>query len=617
MVCKKLLANLIRKKPSEAWVPEIPLKRCLTAIDLTSLGVGTTVGTGLYVAIGELARSVAGPSVVLSLLLASSAAFLCALSFAEYGSRFPDAGSSYLYTYATLGEISAFIVGWNVALEFLITGASLARTCRRFIDSASNGQVFLFLSKHFSKYWIIPGEEPFPDLLAAALVLAVMAILCLGARTSTNFHNLVTIINLGFILFIIVFGFFFVDLNHWKNNFMPYGVSGVLEGAAGAFFAFSGFDIVAEAAEEAVDPEKNLPKSFFITIILSTLAYISVASVLTLMVPYYELDKYAPLAEAFGRKTFSGAMYIIVSGGICATVSALLCAVYSTSRIVYSMSVDGLLFRWFSKVHSTTQVPYRATLVSGIITALIALMFDVNQMVELLSIGTLVAYTKVTISVLVSRFQSGVQSVPENYEGNTGITQWLHNIFSKAKRTQKDQSSGTAYQQITDEEDSCSRPPTPRAEVTEATTFRAEVAVFFLVISLAALAVILSYSFQHVFLKGEWWAIFLLTLFSGAVIVQLFVIQLQPRNSATFPFMVPGVPYISALTIFINAVLMANLQWGTYVRFGVWMMLGFIIYLFYGYRHSTEALKPVVKEIYDVTLETPEVEQKMTKPQPP
>ena len=193
---------------------------------------------------------------------------------------------------------------------------------------------------------------------------------------------------------------------------------------------------------------------------------------------------------------------------------------------------------------------------------------------ELLSIGTLVAYTKVTISVLVSRFQSGVQSVPENYEGNTGITQWLHNIFSKAKRTQKDQSSGTAYQQITDEEDSCSRPPTPRAEVTEATTFRAEVAVFFLVISLAALAVILSYSFQHVFVKGEWWAIFLLTLFSGAVIVQLFVIQLQPRNSATFPFMVPGVPYISALTIFINAVLMANLQWGTYVRFGVWMMLG-------------------------------------------
>lgn len=382
MICKKLLDNLIRKKPREAWLPEIPLRRCLTAIDLISLGVGTTVGTGLYVIIGELARSVAGPSVILSLLLASSAAFLCALSFAEYGSRFPDAGSSYQYTYATLGEISAFIVGWNVALEFLIAGASLARTCSRFIDYASNGQVFLFLSNHFSNYWSIPGEEPFPDLLAAALVVAVMVILCLGARTSSNFHNLVTVINLGFILFIIVFGFFFVNLKHWKDNFIPYSVSGVLEGAAGAFFAFSGFDIVAEAAEEAVDPEKNLPKSFFITILLSTLAYISVASVLTLMVPYYDLDEYAPLAEAFGRKTFPGAMYIVVCGGISATISALLCAVYSTSRIFYSMSVDGLLFRWFSKVHSKTQVPYRATLISGIITALIALLFDVNQMVR-------------------------------------------------------------------------------------------------------------------------------------------------------------------------------------------------------------------------------------------
>lgn len=382
MICQRLFDNLIRKKPREAWLPEIPLRRCLTAVDLTSLGVGTTVGTGLYVVIGELARDTAGPSVVLSLLLASSAAFLCALSFAEYGSRFPDAGSSYMYTYATLGEISAFIVGWNVVLEFLITGASLARKCSEFVDSASNGQLFLFLSEYFSKYWRIPGEEPFPDLLAAVLVLAVMIILCLGARTSSNFHNVVTVINLGFILFIIVYGFFFINLNNWRNNFVPHGVSGVLQGAAGAFFAFSGFDVVAEAAEEAIDPEKNIPRSFFITIMVSTLAYLGVATVLTLMVPYYNLDEYAPLAEAFGHKTFPGAMYIVVCGGICATVSALFCAVYSTSRIVYSMSVDGLLFRWFSKVHTKTQVPYRATVASGIITALIALMFDVNQMVR-------------------------------------------------------------------------------------------------------------------------------------------------------------------------------------------------------------------------------------------
>ena len=129
MVFKRLFDNLIRKKPQEEWIPDISLKRCLSSIDLISLGVGTTVGTGLYVIIGNLARNASGPSVVLSLLLASNAAFLCGLSFAEYGSRFPDGGSSYMYTYATLGEISAFVVGWNIALEFLLTGASLARTC--------------------------------------------------------------------------------------------------------------------------------------------------------------------------------------------------------------------------------------------------------------------------------------------------------------------------------------------------------------------------------------------------------------------------------------------------------------------------------------------------------
>ena len=377
-----MLDNLIRKKSQEDWLPDVPLKRCLTAVDLISLGVGTTVGAGLYVVIGELVRDTTGPSVVLSLLLASSAAFLCGLSFAEYGSRFHDGGSSYMYTYATLGEISAFVVGWNIVLEFLLSGASLARTCSRLINYASDEKLFNFFSKYLSKYWTIPGEEPFPDLLAAALVIAVMTILCLGVRSSTNFHNVVTVVNLAIILFMIVFGFFFANFKHWKNKFTPHGVSGVLRGAAVAFFAFTGFDVVAEAAEEAISPEKNIPKSFLVTITVSMLAYIGVAAVLSLMVPYNSLDQYTPLAEAFRQTTFPGAQYIVVCGGLCATISALFCSVYSTSRIVYSMSLDGLLFRWFSKVHTKTQVPHRATVVSGISTALLALVFDVNQLVR-------------------------------------------------------------------------------------------------------------------------------------------------------------------------------------------------------------------------------------------
>lgn len=609
MVFKKLFHNLIRKKPQEEWIPDISLKRCLSAIDLISLGVGTTVGTGLYVIIGTLARNASGPSVVLSLLLASNAAFLCGLSFAEYGSRFPDGGSSYMYTYATLGEISAFVVGWNIALEFLLNGASLARTCSALINYATNGTLFAFFSKYLD--WSIPGSVHFPDLLAAAIVLAVMTILCLGVRHSANFHNAVTIVNLAVIAFMIFVGFFYAHFKYWEMNFASYGFSGVLPGAAQAFFAFSGFDVVAEAAEEAIYPEKNVPKSFLVTIIVSTLCYIGVAMVLTLMVPSHSLDIHAPLAKAFGQAAFPAAQYIILIGGICATISVLFCSVYSTSRVVYCMSVDGLLFKWFSKVHNKTQVPHRATLVSGIVTALLALVFDVNELVELQAIGTLLAYTKVTISVLVSRFQPGVQSVPGHESKRVNMASFLQKILSNLKDKSNDQSPST-YQLVEDEDSS----KHTLSKVTQKTASRAELGVFFLVISLAGLAITLIVLLQYLY-EGNWWAIFLITLFSGATAVSLFVIQLQPRNSATFPFMVPGVPYIPALTIFINAVLMVNLKRKTYLRLGAWMILGFIIYLCYGYKHSTEAIKPDNKKEEDTTVlqETPEIEHKITHPQ--
>ena len=164
--------------------------------------------------------------------------------------------------------------------------------------------------------------------------------------------------------------------------FASYGFSGVLPGAAQAFFAFTGFDVVAEAADEVMHPGKNIPKSFLVSIIVSTFCFIGVAIVLTLMVPSQSLDKYAPLAKAFGQAAFPGAQYIILIGGVCATSSALFCSVYSTSRVVYSMSVDGLIFKWFSKVHNKTQVPHRATLTSGIVTALLALLFNVNELVR-------------------------------------------------------------------------------------------------------------------------------------------------------------------------------------------------------------------------------------------
>ena len=216
-----------------------------TSVSLLScLGVATIVGGGSYVMFGEMARDTTGPSVFLLIVLASFSAILTALSFAEYGSRFPDAGSSYSYTYATFGEVWAFVVGWNVALEFLLTDAGLARTCSQNIDSASGGKIFLFFSSRLA-YWHVLGQDPFPDLITPVLVFCVAAILYSGAQTSTNFHNMITAVNLTVIGFIVVFGVFFGAVHHWTDDFVPHRIQGVLQGAATAFFAFSGFDIVA------------------------------------------------------------------------------------------------------------------------------------------------------------------------------------------------------------------------------------------------------------------------------------------------------------------------------------------------------------------------------------
>ena len=380
MACQRFCDNLTRKKSDEISLADSLLRRCLTTIDLTSLGVGTIVGTGLYVVTGELARDIAGPAVVLSFLLAAISALLCALFYAEFGCRIPKAGSAYIYTYVALGEIWAFVVGWNIVLEYIIAGASLARACSEYIDTVFHGEIYHFFMNVAT--WNHSGIGPFPDFLAFALVIAVVILVCLGTRLSANVQKVVTAGNFLVIFFIIIYGLFFANFENWTKDFAPYGTRGIMRGAASAFYAFSGFDVVTTAAEEAVNPQTNIPLSLILIVTISTMAYFGVATVLTLMLPYQQLDPFAPLAQAFAQGKFPAAKYIIAVGGICATTSALVCAVFSPSRIVYSMSVDGLLFRWFSHVSDKTHVPIRATIVAGCVTALLAMIFDINQLVS-------------------------------------------------------------------------------------------------------------------------------------------------------------------------------------------------------------------------------------------
>ena len=379
--CSKVCDNFTRKKPTEDWLSESYLKRCLTILDLTSLGVGSVIGAGLYVVTGELARDIAGPAVIISFFIAAVAAFLSGICYAEFGCRIPKAGSAYMYSYVTVGEFWAFVVGWNMILEYVIGAASLARACSEYINSFAQGYIFKFFMNDIAT-WNVSGLGSFPDFLAFALALGTFFIVTLGAQKSSLVNKIMTLVNLAVILFIIVIGLYFADRGNWQSKFAPYGFRGILAAGASCFFTFVGFDVIGSAGEEAINPKHSLPFSIILTLAISFLAYFGVATVLTLMMPYHKLSQFAPLAEVFVQRGLSGAKYVVATGGLCATISSLLANSFAGPRIAYSMASDGLLFHWFAHLHEKSKVPVRAALVEGSLAAILALLFDVKELVS-------------------------------------------------------------------------------------------------------------------------------------------------------------------------------------------------------------------------------------------
>lgn len=241
------------------------LSRCLSIFDLTSLGIGSTLGAGIYVLVGEVARSMAGPSIVISFFIAAIASILSGLCYAEFGARVPKAGSAYIYSYVTVGELCAFIIGWNLFLEYVIGGSSVARAWSDYFDSIVNDRIRNFTLVHLGEIHT-PGLSTYPDFFAAFLILVVTLILAIGVKNSSRFNIIFTGINLFVIVFIICVGIYFAKGDNWTRDFAPYGVSGVFSGAATCFYAFVGFDVIATTGEEARNPSRAIPISIVLAL---------------------------------------------------------------------------------------------------------------------------------------------------------------------------------------------------------------------------------------------------------------------------------------------------------------------------------------------------------------
>ncbi|MEI6066921.1 MAG: amino acid permease [Methylococcaceae bacterium] len=383
------------------------LKRCLSAWDLTFLGVGAIIGTGIFVLTGIAAATQAGPAVVLSFIIAGLACAFAALSYAELSSAVGGCGSAYGYSYAAFGELIAFIIGWDLLLEYGISVAAVANGWSGYFNNALTA-IGMPLPDMLTKAPKLGGVVNLP---ASAIILLLMGLLIMGVKHSAKANNAMVAVKLITISIFIGIAVFNVHPDNW-HPFMPFGwfqtlpdgkTTGVLAGASLVFFAYVGFDAVSTAAEEAKNPQRDLPFGIVNSLAFCTIIYIIVAGLLTGVVPYTELNVSSPVAHALTLIGFNGASALISTGVIAGLTTVMLVLYYGLTRIIFAMSRDGLLSPFFSKVNVKTQTPIRVIVLCGVIIALIAGFIPLGDLAELVNIGTLAAFVLVCLGAIVLR----------------------------------------------------------------------------------------------------------------------------------------------------------------------------------------------------------------------
>ncbi|KFV64047.1 High affinity cationic amino acid transporter 1, partial [Dryobates pubescens] len=595
--------KLLRRRVVDLSSEDTRFARCLSTLDLIALGVGSTLGAGVYVLAGEVAKEMAGPSIVLCFLVAALSSVLAGLCYAEFGARVPKTGSAYLYSYVTVGEIWAFTTGWNLILSYVIGTASVARAWSAAFDNIIGNHISAFFVNKTTLH--VPGVlAERPDFFAVILIGLLTALLAFGVSESALINKIFTAVNLLVLGFVIIAGFVKGDVKNWQlseedysnlshlhlvddrkkafgsGGFVPFGLEGILTGAATCFYAFVGFDCIATTGEEARNPQRSIPIGIIVSLLICFVAYFGVSAALTLMVPYFLLNKESPLPEAFKAVGWEPARYAVAVGSLCALSTSLLGSMFPMPRVIYAMAEDGLLFKFLSSINSRTKTPLAALTLHVLLAAVMAFLFDLKDLVDLMSIGTLLAYSLVAVCVLILRYQSGQLNSPKAMEmlemnGNEEERVVMNPTASTASSQQQQMLSlATLFSPPTD---------TPSA-LSGRVVYACVSAIATLIV---VISVVLTLKVNALKDASVGWIVALVLLLV-ALLIPIIIIWRQPQSNARLNFKVPFLPLLPVLSIFVNILLMVQLSAGTWVRFAVWMAVGFMIYFAYGIRNSVE-----------------------------
>ena len=402
---------------ADAERPEHRLKKTLTAWDLTALGIGAIIGTGIFVLIGtaivgDAHRPGAGPGIVLSFVLSGVTCALAALCYAEFSAMIPVAGSAYTFSYATLGEFLAWLTGWNLILEYGVACVAVA------IGWSGYFNKLLKLAGIELPYWATNPpqwaggpEGSIANFPAAIIVLLVTMILVIGIKESARAAGMIVLLKLAVILFFIAVGAPAVNSDNWAP-FMPNGFEGVRAAAAIIFFAYIGFDAVSTAAEEAKNPQRDVPFGILGSLSVCTVLYISVAIVLTGLVPVGQIDIHAPVAEALTLVGFKWGAAIVAIGAVAGITSVLVVMMLGQIRVFFAMSRDQLLSPGLSTVHTRFGTPHRATILTGVVVAILSAFFQIGDAADMTNIGTFFAFVLVSFGVMLLRYTKPNQPRP-------------------------------------------------------------------------------------------------------------------------------------------------------------------------------------------------------------
>uniref|UniRef100_H2Y703 Cationic amino acid transporter C-terminal domain-containing protein n=1 Tax=Ciona savignyi TaxID=51511 RepID=H2Y703_CIOSA len=575
-------------------VTSTKLPKCLTTLDLTSLGVGSCGGTGMYVVSGMVAHEIAGPGVVFSFIIAGLVSLLSGMCYAEFGVRVPKtSGSAYTYSYVTIGEFTAFFIGWNLVLEYLIGTASGASAISSMIDSLSNQTIGHWMVLHIGKLPSI-GESghdnpnSYPDFIALFIVLVMTAVIAAGVRNSVIFNNALNVVNILVWLFIIIAGICFADVENWRKygGFFPHGWSGVLRGAATCFYAYIGFDIIATTGDECKEPHKSIPRAIIYSLAVCMTCYVTVSAILTLVLPYTLIHEESPLLDMFNHVGFWQAKYIISVGAFASLVVSLLGSLFPMPRVLYTMASDGLVFRFLGNVMKYTETPVIATVISGSIAAILALAVSLRDLIEMMSIGTLLAYTLVCLSVLLLRYQpvvlvdsrtNGCAVLPSVDEEHTSKIALL--FFDPS-----DVETMESAAEILDSRDNANLISKDNTEKYKSAGFEIIVKCILFILSSVYLTIYLNAT-KHLIYKA-WWAMLLLSFFIIILLVLILLVCQQPQNPTRLAYMAPCLPFLPICAIWFNTYLMLKLSAITWIRFIVWCFVGLFIYFGYGVWNS-------------------------------